>query len=98
MASPHDRVRRKAVENSGSVTPTDSAYPHERSDVENGTSRNGIGGLDEKYSRFHEISLSPQNSNLEGMTEELPKAGKLSLFFAKYKIFFHAFLWLLFTG
>jgi hypothetical protein len=98
MVSPHESVRRKAVNNGGSVTPTDSAYPHERSDVESGTSGNGIGGPDEKYSQFHEVSLSPQNSNPEGMTEELPKAGKLSLLFAKYKIFFHAFLWLLFTG
>jgi hypothetical protein len=98
MVSPHESVRRKAVNNGGSVTPTDSAYPHERCDVESGTSRNGIGGLDEKYSQFREISLSPQNSNLEGTAEELPKTGKLSLFFAKYKIFFHAFLWLLFTG
>src|ERR1700722_19366417 len=98
MASPQDHVKRKAVEISASVTPTDSVYPHERRDVESGTSKNGLGGLDEKYTQFHEISLSPQNSSLEGASEDLTKSQKRSLFYAKYKIFFHIFLWLLFTG
>jgi hypothetical protein len=98
MASLHGRVKRKAVDTSGSVTPTDSAYPHERSDVESAASKNGFGGPDEKYSQFHEISLSPQSSSLEGASEDRTENKKLSRLYAKYKIFFHAFLWLLFTG
>jgi hypothetical protein len=98
MASPPYHVKHEAVDGSGSLTPTDSIYPHERRDVESGTSNSGSSGLGEKYSQFHEISLSPQNSSLEGVSEDLTKGQKRSLFYAKYKIFFHAFLWLLFTG
>jgi len=98
MASPQDHVKRKAIETSATVTPTDSVYPHERRDVESGTSKNGFGGLDEKYAQFHEIGLSPQDSSLEGASEDLTKSQKRSLFYAKYMIFFHVFLWLLFTG
>jgi hypothetical protein len=97
MASPQDHVKRKAVEATGSVMHTDSVYPHERRDVESGASKNEFGGLDEKYAQFHEIGLSPQNSSLEGASEDL-KDQKRSLLYAKYKIFFHVFLWLLFTG
>jgi hypothetical protein len=98
MASPQDHVKRKAVETTGSVTPTDSVYLHERRDVESGASKNEFGELDEKYAQFHEIGLSPQNSSLEGASEDLTKSQKRSLLYAKYKIFFHVFLWLLFTG
>lgn len=30
--------------------------------------------------------------------EEEPKRGKFSIFYAKYRIFFHIFIWLFFTG
>jgi hypothetical protein len=98
MASPQDPVKRKAVDTSGPVTPTDSASPHERCDVESGISRSVFDGLDEKYSQFHEVSLSPQSSGLEGTSEDSTKNQKISLLWAKYKIFFHGFLWLLFTA
>lgn len=98
MASQQDRVKRKAVDTCGSVIPTDSAYPLESSDVESATSKNGFDGPDEKYSQFREMSLSPGSSNPEGTGEDLTKNQKLSLLCAKYKIFFHAVLWLLFTG
>jgi hypothetical protein len=72
------------LEMSGSVTPTSH-----------------FGVVDEKHSRMHEIGLSPQNTErslLEDSTEELTTGQKRSLLWAKYKIFFHLFLWLLFTG
>jgi hypothetical protein len=96
MATPQNHVECKAVEVSASDIPTGPVYPHETRDVESGITKNGFGGLDEK-AQFHEISLSPQDSSLEDPTE-LVEGQKRSLSYAKYKIFFHAFLWLLFTG
>jgi hypothetical protein len=65
------------------------------------TPKSEFGGVDEKHPKIHETGLSPQsteNSGTEGSTEDLTAGQKRSLSFAKYMIFIHIFLWLLFTG
>jgi hypothetical protein len=88
MTVPQDHIRTEGR----SLTPDDL----EGRDAE----KNGFNGTDEKYigGRIHEMGLTLEYSASQGLDETIETRERSSLLFAKYKIFLHAFIWMVMTG
>jgi hypothetical protein len=98
MAATHDHVR----DGDRSLTPSgEGVYPHDRLEskaVEAGVVKDG---LNEKHvgAHVHETGLTPQYTATHSMDgEALTTSQKRGIFYAKYRIFLHAFIWLVMTG